>query len=62
MFWTVAFWVLLPFLVLLCIMATVAAVVKKRRYHPTEDDYQDWSGKAARQREGDHFGPPHGGF
>jgi hypothetical protein len=60
MFWTVAFWVLLPFLILLLVMATVAAVVRRRRYQPTDDDWQDWSAKAAHQREGEHF-DPHGG-
>ena len=62
MFWTVAFWVLFPFLLLLLLMSIVAAVVKRRRYHPTDEDYQDWSARAARQREGEHFNPPHGGF
>ena len=62
MFWTVAFWILLPFLILLVIMWAVSAVVRRRRYQPKDDDWQDWSAKAARQREGDHFDPMHGGF
>lgn len=58
MFWTVAFWVLLPFLVLLLVMATVATVVKRRRYQPGADDWQDWKGRAAQQQGGtDRYDP-----
>lgn len=52
MFWTVAFWVLLPFLALLLVMVVVASVVKRRRYQPGADDWQDWKGRAAQQRAG----------
>ena len=61
MFWTVAFWVLLPFIILLVIMGTVAAVVRRRRYQPSDDDWQDWSAKAARQREAEGFDYQGGG-
>ena len=61
-FWTVAFWVLLPFLVLLLVMGTIAAVVRRRRYQPTADDWQDWSDRASRQQRGDdRFGSSGGG-
>jgi hypothetical protein len=55
MFWAFAFWVLLPLLVLLAATWALAALVRRRRYHPTADDYTDWSAKAARQAQGDHF-------
>ena len=51
----VAFWVLLPFITLVAVMAVVAGIVRRRRYRPRDDDYQDWSDRAARQQRGDHF-------
>ncbi|KQU67575.1 hypothetical protein ASD62_14095 [Phycicoccus sp. Root563] len=60
MFWTVAFWILLPFLIMLGVLIVISAIVRRRRYQPTEDDWQDWSAKAARQRQGEHFDPTHG--
>ena len=51
--------VVLPFVILLAAIGTVAAIVRRRRYRPKGDDWQDWSAKAARQRQGEHF--DHGG-
>jgi hypothetical protein len=55
MLWVVAFWVLLPSLILLALAWAVAEVVRRRRYQPTADDYTDWSARAARQARGEHF-------
>jgi hypothetical protein len=54
-----ALWVLAPFLVLVVVVGSVAAVVGRRRYRPAAEEWQDYSGMAARGRDDGHV-DPHG--